>query len=544
LIDLSLKSGAAVSRATEPESQDARLAYVVLGVAAAHLLVVWLLRTPGLGWGEDDAQYLLLARSLQDGLRYREIWDVLEPLHQRYPPGFPSLLAVVGILTGNRLDALLLLVGLCSAASIVLLYDATRRMLSAEVASVVALLYACNPGAIQLAGNVMSEAPFTMLVVLALWALARESEGAHFAAIAGTATVLAALSRTAGIVFLPALGLYWLARRRHRQVLLLLLASVPVGLWLYWVFASPDPYAYRLYTADVLATTDPATSVIGSRLRDILPGIWEYLTLFFPGVLSLPTVRETVIDNVFWLFVLVLCGGIGLLTLARRWLAAFLFTGAYLGLLVVWVFSFERLVHPIVPFLYLVIIIGTSVALSSFALKVRRAAVGVLALVMVFGAMVGNVEAWRQLADCDRSRPAESRSCWPEAERHYLQLASWVRDSTPADAVFFVPKEAAFYYHSGRRSINQIRGLREDAASIAPYLRSIGVDYAVVTYVGPRGRDQIRLIASACHEFAQVREYLPWAALFRVRELAEAPDPTACATLQSMLKDLGNGPPS
>ena len=59
-----------------------RAQWFALAMALVHLGLAWLMRTPGLGWGEDDAAFLLLSRELQS-FQYTETQDVLAPIHAR-----------------------------------------------------------------------------------------------------------------------------------------------------------------------------------------------------------------------------------------------------------------------------------------------------------------------------------------------------------------------------------------------------------------------------------------------------------------------------
>ena len=90
---------------------------LVLAIAIAHAVTAWLGRTPGFGWGEDDAAYLLLGQSLRH-FSYRELQDVGAPIHARFPPVFPLLLAMVGAPVGDNLGVLLAFVALCSGAAL------------------------------------------------------------------------------------------------------------------------------------------------------------------------------------------------------------------------------------------------------------------------------------------------------------------------------------------------------------------------------------------------------------------------------------------
>jgi hypothetical protein len=85
--------------------EAARRAKVVVGLvllaALAHMALAWASRNPGFMTGQDDAQYLLLGQSIRGG-GYHELFRVDRPVHALYPPGYAAMLAVWGLLVGDR----------------------------------------------------------------------------------------------------------------------------------------------------------------------------------------------------------------------------------------------------------------------------------------------------------------------------------------------------------------------------------------------------------------------------------------------------------
>ncbi|HMN08412.1 MAG TPA: glycosyltransferase family 39 protein [Gemmatimonadaceae bacterium] len=507
---------------------------VALVLALAHALAAWLMRTPGLGWGEDDAGYLLLAQELRH-FSYREIQDVLAPMHARFPPVFPLLLSLVGAPFGDRLDVLLAFVALCSAAGILFFFEAARRFVGDELALLVSALYALNPDTLWDAQNLMAEAPFKLFAMMALWALSRERDGVRFAVIAAGATILAALTRTAGVVFVAALFAYWVLSRRYRWAFVYAAAAtVFVGGWIGFAFTAPNPDDHRLYVADLgLRGRDAPEGVLHAMVTRLVPRMRRF-TVIFPWVLSLPTVAGTIIDNVLWLAALLVFGITGFAVLVRRWMAAALWLASYVILLIAWRYALERFVSPIVPLLYLVLLAGCAWwGVRRFPSQGRLVTYA-LALLLAVGTYPRDAKRARLMAACDRAHPEASPTCWPADHREYLQLAHWVRDSVPPDAIMLVSKERAFYVHSGHKSINQNRALEEDARSLAPYLRSRDVRYTAVSPIGVRAREHAGLIAESCRDFALVRRFSQQTLLLRLRAADEAPvDDGTCAALRA-----------
>ena len=506
-----------------------RATLLAIGFSIVHVLLAWLVRSPGFAWGEDDAAFLLLARDLQS-FHYRELQDVLLPVHARFPPVFPAMLALVGKVTGNHLDVLLAFVGLCSATSLFFFYDAARRKVGEEIALIAAALFAINPTALVDAGSLMSEAPFKLFIALAVWGVARETEGPRYVVIAITATILAALTRTAGIVLIPALGMYWLLKRRFRWTMGLALASLAVVAWLVFAFNAPDASDRRLYVADVKGADGQVSTRLVTSMQRLGPRTREYLQNYIPWSLGVPTIPGTPIDNAIWVVAAIVFGLAGLVALMKQWTIASLFLLSYGALLMYWRYGFDRLLRPVVPLMLVTILTGLSVIGQRFFPRYRRWVVFAFGAALAIGALGRTAVDVSTHLQCDRSAPADSPSCWSREERELLKLAHWVRDSTPPDAVFFVSKERAFFVHASRRSINQDRALREDSTTIADYLRSRGVAYTVLTPVGVRMRRHTQLVRSACRDFELVKRFSNRAMVLRLLPGAAASDSaTACA---------------
>jgi hypothetical protein len=137
------------------------------------------------------------------------------------------------------------------------------------------------------------------------------------------------------------------------------------------------------------------------------------------------------------------------------------------------------------------------------------------------GAAQDAVPLVRKSAACDHSRPYEDRKCWNGQEFALLQAAAFIRDSAPRNAILLVPKEGAFYYLTGRQSINQRRAITFDSVMIAPFMRTVGSEWAVATSIGPVGGLQSRLLARACRDFDLVREFPQHTIVVRLRDPAQ-----------------------
>ncbi len=284
-------------------------------------MLAWLTRIPALSWGEDDAAYILLAQQLRH-FGYREVQDVVAPIHARFPPGYPLIIAILGWPFSDATDALLALNMLFSVATMVLVFLAARRYLGDRIAMVTAVLFAINPMTVWDSAHVMAEAPFKFLMMLGVWALTREDEDSRFAVLAGGAILAAALTRSAGLFLLPALGLYWLMRRRYRWVGHLRGGHAVHGRGLDGVDARrPRGAAASPLRSSVVSSAPgrPRTNFLVDQLLRLPARARRLFTIVFPFVLAFPAIPRTPIDNIISLVALVGLGGAGVVLMLRRW---------------------------------------------------------------------------------------------------------------------------------------------------------------------------------------------------------------------------------
>lgn len=145
--------------------------FVILGLIAVIGTFLVLKATPeGLGLSGDAIAYIAGARSILAGNGYREAFLVSNQLVTHYPPGFPAVLAFIGLSgldpwRGARfLNALLF--GL-NAVLLGILGWRTTKSLSAGL--VLATLFVANGSLLQVHAAAMSEPLFIFFSLLSFW---------------------------------------------------------------------------------------------------------------------------------------------------------------------------------------------------------------------------------------------------------------------------------------------------------------------------------------------------------------------------------------
>ncbi|HUQ84647.1 MAG TPA: glycosyltransferase family 39 protein [Gemmatimonadaceae bacterium] len=512
---------------------------LVAGILLAHVILAWYFRVWGITTGDDDAGYLLLARALRAG-HYRELHDAALFVGAKYPPGYPALLALMGLFAGENITAFLLISIVSSAIALWLAYDAIHRLWGFALGVTVLALAALNPFLILNAGRLMSEAPFMALLMLMLWAIARKPQTTGMAVVAGAAAIAGGLTRSAGVTLVPALGLLWLLERRIKALVIFGVASaLTVGAWTAWIISAPSSKERDLYVADAVAFVGKGPSVPLAFARRTFNNAREYATQFVPNALSVPTVSGTAVDNAIVVVLLAVFLSVGVFAVWRRWRLVVLFLAVYGTLLVLWAFAIDRFVEPILPLILLTVLVGSD---TTLAWRTRRGAAALtLAIALSIGlrSLTTDVRVLQAAATCDRSNPTESPGCVSADETAFFQAAKYIGQTTEPNAIVLTAKPRPFYYYSGRRTVNQNIVLSRPPAETADRVRASGAQYVLITELGFWPKEFRENITGACESFTVVREFPPRAVLLRLRDQGEA---SACDVLRRPLPPAAASP--
>jgi hypothetical protein len=492
-------------------------------VLLLYALLTWRLRLPAPRLRNDDAQYILLARSLLD-LHYRDLFLVGGPHHTQYPPGYPLVLAVLGSLFGERWDVFIAANVACALLALAILFDVARRVWTPTVAVAGLAVAALVPAWIYPYGpaiNVLADGPYTALAFASLWILAVKPRSAPWMVAAAGLAIAAALTRSVGVTLVAAVGLLWLLERRWKAAAgLALAATLTVGAWLGWTLVADSDVVGRSYVADALfdgpaagpAPRPPSVvSVLAIRLRNNLVG---YGAREVPKAFGLPFVEGTVLDNLLGAGLLATLIAAGALPLWRRWRGAAIYGASYGALLLAWPWVVPRFLVPVLPVMALTAVAGA----ATLARRTRVAPALALgaALMMIVPAAEQDLRLTRAFADiCQRHDPRGS--CNRPAHEGYMEAVAFLRDSLPDGEAVASAKEATIAYLTGRDVLPLYAVLGGDPDGLAARLRDRGVGYALLGSVGTSyDRRFQREVAEGCRGFRVVRAFRSQALLVRV----------------------------
>ncbi|MFI4978331.1 MAG: hypothetical protein ACHQC8_06645 [Solirubrobacterales bacterium] len=274
---LALASPTAISRLSSWRSGAIRAG--TLGLATGWVMAAAAPRDFPVGTFVDDAQYVVLAKSLREHYTYRTLNLPGGPAETKYPPLFPALLATVwspgaGV-AANLERARLVNLALLGPLAAVLAAAGVGLFRLPPLASVVAVTAGlASAPAVNLWTMPMAEPLSLLLVTLSLWFA--DAGRWRSAALAGA---MGALARTLALPFLAVVLVEaWRRGGRREGALAAAIGGVLLAPWLAWSLAhgAETPNAllgihgsYGAWYADAVRA-DPATVLFLVPLKNVL----------------------------------------------------------------------------------------------------------------------------------------------------------------------------------------------------------------------------------------------------------------------------------
>jgi len=452
--------------------------WIVCGLALLHLLIGIFLFEPTLFPGGDNAGYLILGDALRHGEGYRDLYLPGAPWHARYPPLLPMLLAGVGVFGGVVLAKAVMLV--LTTLAVWVTAHLGRRWIGEGPALLAATLMALNPTLLDYGHYILSEAPFVVLVLLALWASHRDDTKGVVLAMA--AAVGAFATRTAGMTILAALPLAWLVEgRRRRAAWSGVVAVATLALWsLYqhWAAADDPGYLAQLVLVDPYTPESGSVGIVGLIVRTAT-NLWAYVSRVVPqtalGAEGPPSTLLTGFGIA--LSALALAGWAHRLRRSAP-KAPEIFVVLYVGLIAAWpsVWTDRRFLLPLFPLLLLL----AARFVSDLQTRFARPGQAALLAAMIFPSVLWIGPRVPARLDCAAAYRAGT-PCDPPANASLYAAARWARANTPEGAIIANRKPRLFYWYAHRQG--DVYAFSADPDAVMADLDRMGADYVVVDQI-------------------------------------------------------------
>jgi hypothetical protein len=450
-----------------------------VALVAAHVLLALLVFEPTLFPGADAGHYMVLGESLRSGLGFRDIQLPGSPLHAKFPPGYPLMLAVAGWFGSLQLFKAISLA--FAAGAVWLTYRIAGSFVGKKAAFVAAGLFAVTPVLLDFSHRVLSEAAFTFLVLAVIGATLGDRRVGAVALVAGAA---AFFTRTAGLAVLLTLVVWTLLSRDRRRSMAAILVSAAcvIGWAAYQQLAQPTQpgYLYQLIQENPYVPSAGTVSLADFPAR-AAQNLWRYVSSEFPGSFGFATQRRETVA-------LTAVAGVIMSSLALAgWLrsavtkltVSHLLVVAYLGLILLWppVWTDRRFLLPILPLLVVFGAVGATAASERMGTRMGHGIVGLVTGVVVATALFSAGSLVPARVACQSSY-REGQPCDRPQYREFYAMGRWAAENTPEGSVIANRSPATFFLFSRRQG--DLYPYSRDPSAVLRGLEEMGSDYVLV----------------------------------------------------------------
>jgi 4-amino-4-deoxy-L-arabinose transferase-like glycosyltransferase len=437
--------------------------------------------------GGDNAAYVTLAYSLAQHGTYTDLYDPEGLPHTKYPPVFPSLLAVLLLLGVRTWTALKAVTALSTIAAVGFTFLWAERRLGPWPALGVSVLLAICSAVVYYSHWVLSDPLFVAFTMAALWALeSADSDDARWWWIVGgvAAAGLAYFTRSAGLPLLVAL-FAWLGLRKRWRVLggSAVALGVPALLWSLHgrgegvaqygtEFLMVDPYQPSLGTVG-----------IGGLVSRVFSNSWAYVSAHGPGGIIGGTGTEGSAGAVATFGILItaaaLCGWF--LSSRERVGVAELFLPLYAGLILLWpeVWSGDRFALPLYPLFFLF----SALTLRTITSRLDGMGASALTVAVLSAVLLPAGSSWmtsvQQASACaDATRSGGAWACYGTGIGDFATAARWMGEGLPEGSAVMTRKPRFFYVLSGIPS--RVFPFDDDPAVLLTEADRLGARYVLI----------------------------------------------------------------
>jgi len=441
----------------------------------------------------DNAQYIVLGKSLLAGKGLSHINAPSEKPDTKYPFMFPLILAAVLAVAPDNFAALKMVSIVACVGAALLYFPVFRRVAGAGVAAGAALLAVLSPDILRHSSQVLAEVPYLCVSFVTLWWVVVGSERwpeRRWVPVALALVVVAYYLKAVGATLAGAVFLWLLLRRRWAWALGFLGGFVL--LVLPWMIRSQRLGPGGTYVSYLLLR-DPYRAHKGMvSLSELVQRIGSNVKIYFTTIVPNALMPFAAVETpgkvlaALWtaVSVLVLAGLIYRLWVRRSVVDLYLLL--FLGVCALWprVWAAVRFIIPVIPLLLFCLLTGLWILLDPLDRRwgagVRRGILVGVTAVMALGFVLA-----------DRVEAAREREYLPDWQS-YFAAAEWAKENTPPESVFICRKPYLFFLRSGRRAV----GYRflDDPEEVIAGIDEVGGTYVVVDQFQWTGTSYLYLV--------------------------------------------------
>lgn len=464
---------------------DNKKKITILLVVAALFYLAGL--TPLITLGGDDALYVMLARSMAQGRGYVDAFGPHDLLHKSVPPGFSLALLPMVLVFGENIILLKLIPLLSTLAALFALYLLLREYAPQDWFWPL-IIFGLNPMVVDRATILVSEPLFLFYSFLGLYFLIKyesiSKDVNNYFWLSVLFMSLSFYTRSAGIVFLPTVFLYFLAQGKFKRSLLisgvLLLAIIP---WFIFSLAAGSMYVGHFFGKS-LSTVDAGRINLIDLILRLAHHAIIYTGKTVIDLFAYPIFYDISKFSHLFLFKVLcslsICGVVAYGFVRERsnkrsvMVYYVFFT---LLLCFVWPEIDPRFLLTILPFMGVYLFRG----LRTLGSRNGGALAGSIFGLLIIANLIGNVG----VASKKHFAPYSSE------ELSYLSALGWIKTNAPADSVIMCRQPRGSYFLTGRRAL--MYAGTHDLLAIIRQIRENNVRYVILDALGKATDDRFGL---------------------------------------------------
>ncbi len=437
----------------------------------------------------DNAEFVILARSLAAGKGFSYINHPDERPATKYPPGFPLMLAGWSMLLGDSFISMKLAVALTYVCTVLVTFLLGRRLVGDNLAVVATLMVASSTSFIRHSHTVLSEMPYALVSLVVLYlVMFRPATRRNLIAVIALC-VYAYYLRTVGGTLVVAVAVYYFLTSRKKCAVIILSALVVAALaWTlrnYLAAGEGSRYLSVLFKVDPYYPHKGDINFIGLLLRmgrNLLGYSGELMTFtVLPSYHVLVAGAESSIPRNIISLAVVAFGVMGGYALRREAKLINIYVLFYILAYLIWpdVWMSSRFMVPIAPILALYAVRGIYGLCLKFELGRRGA------LAFCIAVLLTNSYALSLFVVRERG--------YTPLWANYIQCAIWCAHNTEPDDIIVCRKPFFFNIFSDRKTLSY--PFTQDHQEMREFLDKWEADYIIVDYFGgPTGTTELYVL--------------------------------------------------
>jgi hypothetical protein len=211
----------------------------------------------------------------------------------------------------------------------------------------------------------------------------------------------------------------------------------------------------------------------------------------------------------------------------------------YGAVLMVWPYTLQRFLDPLLPYVITAIVVGVN-RLTAVRRRWQTPALVVVAVLFAVGGLTGSLDLILKRRSCDRASLFPSARCLADLGGWdgYFAAAHYVRERVPPDAIFATFAPATLFYSTGHRAAQLTPALGGPSSQFVSLLRQYRVSYLLLAPVTtfsdgspPGGTPFAEMIRANCRSLRLEASFADDSYVFRLPPSDEGAIPdsvTAC----------------